>query len=84
MRFRRVPEGNAMMLSELAESMFRFSPSSDAWRDFAADCRERLGVASLTDVAGVDTPTDFSDYWLSVVWGDGGDYAPDGARTLIR
>jgi hypothetical protein len=40
----------AMMLSELAASMFRFSPTSDAWKDFAIDCRERLNVASLTAV----------------------------------
>jgi hypothetical protein len=35
-----------MMLAELATAMFRFSPTSDAWKDFAMDCRERLNVAS--------------------------------------
>jgi hypothetical protein len=58
------------MLSELAAAMFRFSPSSDAWKDFATDCRERLDVASLTAVAGVDTPADFSEYWLAVAWSE--------------
>ena len=50
-----------MTLAALCDAMFRFSPASDAWKDFAADFRERLGVASLTSVAGVDTPADFSD-----------------------
>jgi hypothetical protein len=68
-----------MMLSELAVAMFRFSPTSDAWKDFATDCRERLNVASLTAVVGVVTPADFSEYWLSVAWGDCEDYDDDGA-----
>ena len=72
-----------MTLSALCDTMFRFSPVSDAWKDFAADCRERLGVASLTNVAGVDTPADFSDYWLSVAWGESGAYDADGSREKI-
>ena len=70
-----------MTLSELATVMFRFSPTSDAWRDFSTDCRERLGVASLTAVAGVEAPADFAEYWLSVAWGDSADYDADGVRT---
>jgi hypothetical protein len=73
-----------MMLSELAAAMFRFSPDSDAWRDFATDCRERLNVASLTATAGVDTPADFAEYWLAVAWGDSEDYDADGARAMIH
>jgi hypothetical protein len=73
-----------MMLSELAAAMFRFPPDRDAWRDFAADCRERLNVASLTAVAGVEAPADFADYWLSVARGDNEDYTADGERTIIH
>ena len=73
-----------MMLSELAAAMFRFPPASDAWRDFAADCRERLNVASLTAVAGVDTPADFSEYWLVVAWGESEDYTASGERAIIH
>ena len=73
-----------MMLSELAAAMFRFSPESDAWRDFAADCRERLNVASLTAVAGVEAPADFADYWLTVVRGDNEDYTANGERAIIH
>jgi hypothetical protein len=79
-----IRSGNAMMLSELAEAMFRFSPGSDAWKDFATDCRERLNIASLTAVAGVDTPADFSEYWLTVAWGESEDYDTDGARAVIH
>jgi hypothetical protein len=61
-------------LSELAAAMFRFSRMSDAWKDFAIDCRERLNVASLTAVAGVETPADFSEYWLSIAWKESEDY----------
>jgi hypothetical protein len=60
----------AMSLTELATSMFKFPPGSDAWKDFAADCLERLAVASLTAAARVDAPADFSDYWLSVAAGE--------------
>jgi hypothetical protein len=74
----------AVMLSELAAAMFRFSPMSDAWKDFATDCRERLNVASLTALAGVETPADFSDYWLSVAWGESEDYYAEGARKIIH
>jgi hypothetical protein len=70
-----------MMLSELTEVMFRFPPDSDAWRDFTVDCRERLNVASLTAIAGVEAPADFADYWLSVAAGDNEDYAANGERT---
>jgi hypothetical protein len=73
-----------MMLSELAEAMFCFPPMSDAWKDFAADCRERLNVASLAVVAGVEAPADFADYWLSVASGENEDYSADGARAKIR
>jgi hypothetical protein len=48
------------------------------------DCLERLAVASLTAAAGVDTPADFSDYWLSVVAGESEDYDAEGARAMIR
>jgi hypothetical protein len=74
----------AMMLSELAASMFRFSPTSDAWKDFAIDCRERLNVASLTAVAGVEAPADFADYWLAVAWGESEAYDADGSRAIIH
>jgi hypothetical protein len=74
----------AMMLSELAASMFRFSPTSDAWKDFAIDCRERLNVASLRAVAGVDTPADFSEYWMAVAWRESEDYDAEGARAMIH
>jgi hypothetical protein len=80
----RTDGSEAVMLSELAAAMFRFSPMSDAWKDFAIDCRERLNVASLTAVAGVETPADFSEYWLSVAWGESEDYEADGARAIIR
>jgi hypothetical protein len=73
-----------MMLSELAAAMFRFSPGSNAWKDFATDCRERLSVASLTAVAGVDTPADFSEYRLAVAWGESEDYDNDGVRAIIH
>ncbi len=73
-----------MTLSELCDKMFRFSPTSDAWREFASDCHETLGVASLTDVAGVDAPSDFSDFWLSVVAGESSEYDADGTRAMIR
>jgi hypothetical protein len=73
-----------MMLSELAAAMFRFPPDSDAWHDFATDCRERLNVASLTAVAGVDAPADFADYWLSVAHGENEDYTANGERAIIR
>ena len=73
-----------MALSELATAMFRFSPASDAWKDFAADCRQRLNVASVTNIAGVDAPTDFAEHWLSVATGERQDYDGDGARALIR
>jgi hypothetical protein len=73
-----------MMLSELAAAMFRFSPLSDAWKDFATDCRERLNVASLTAVAGVEAPADLADYWLSVAAGENEDYNGDGARSIIH
>jgi hypothetical protein len=73
-----------MMLTELATAMFKFPPGSDAWKDFAADCLERLGVASLTAAAGVDAPADLSDYWLSVAAGESEDYDAEGARAMIR
>jgi hypothetical protein len=73
-----------MTLSELSNAMFRFSPTSDAWKDFAADCRERLKVSSLTAAAGVDAPADFSDYWLSVATGASEDYDAEGTRAMIR
>jgi hypothetical protein len=73
-----------MMLSELATAMFRFSPTSDAWKDFATDCRERFNVASLAAVAGVETPAYFSDFWLAVAWGESEDYDEAGARAMIR
>jgi hypothetical protein len=73
-----------MTLSELTTAMFRFSPRSDAWKDFAADCRERLNVASVTGAAGGDAPTDFAEHWLSVAMGESQDYDGDGARALIR
>ena len=73
-----------MMLSELAAAMFRLPPDSDAWRDFAMDCRERLNVASLTAVAGVEAPADFVDYWLSVAHGENEDYRADGERAIIH
>jgi hypothetical protein len=73
-----------MTLSELAEAMFVFPPTSDAWKDFATDCRERLNVVSLAAVAGVEAPADFSDYWLSVASGESEDYNADGARAIIR
>jgi hypothetical protein len=57
-----------MSLSDLSTSIFRLSPTGDAWRDFAPSCRERLDVATLAETAGVDTPMDFSEYWLSVAW----------------
>jgi hypothetical protein len=79
-----IRSGDAMMLSELAQAMFRFSPMSDAWKDFATDCRERLNVASLTAVAGVDTPSDFSEYWLAVAWGESEDYTANGERAIIH
>jgi hypothetical protein len=49
--------------------MSRFSPASDACKDF----RERFNVASLTAVAGIDAPGDFSEYWLAVAWGESED-----------
>jgi len=73
-----------MMLSDLSNAMFRFSPPSDAWKDFVADCRETLNVASLTAVAGVETPADFSDYWMSVANGESVDYDEEGVRAMIR
>jgi hypothetical protein len=73
-----------MMLSELAATMFRFSRTSDAWKNFVIDCRERLNVASLTAVAGVEAPADFANYWLAVAWGESEDYEADGARAIIR
>jgi hypothetical protein len=48
------------------------------------DCRERLNVASLTAVAGVDTPTDFSEFWLAVAWGERDDYGAEGARAILQ
>jgi hypothetical protein len=35
----------ATTLTGLASVMFKFPPDSDAWKDFATECRERLGVA---------------------------------------
>jgi hypothetical protein len=78
------PYVSPMTLTDLAAAMFKFPPDSDAWKDFAADCRERLNVASLTSTAGVDAPTDFSEYWLSVAWGENVDYDVAGNRTMIR
>ena len=46
-----------MTLSDLTAAMSKFPPDSDAWRDFTANCRERLNVTSLTSTAGVDAPT---------------------------
>jgi hypothetical protein len=73
-----------MTLSELADAMFGFPPLSDAWKDFAADCRARLNVDSLTEVAAVEAPADFADYWLSVAAGENEDYNADGARSIIH
>jgi hypothetical protein len=64
--------------------MSKFPPDSDAWRDFTANCRERLNVTSLTSTAGVDAPTDLAEYWFSVAWGESMDYKADGARAVIR
>jgi hypothetical protein len=72
------------MLSKVAAAMFRFSRTSGAWNDFAIDCRERLNVASLAAVAGVETPAYFSDFWLAVAWGESEDYDEAGARAMIR
>ena len=33
---------------------------------------------------GVDTPADFSEYWLGVAWGESEDYDADGARSIIH
>jgi hypothetical protein len=41
-------------------------------------------VASLTAVAGVDTPADFSEYWLAVAWGESEDYDADGPGAIIH
>jgi hypothetical protein len=73
-----------MTLSELANAMFAFPPMSDAWKDFADDCRKRLNVDSLTEVAGVEAPADFADYWLSVASGESEDYDAEGARAVIH
>jgi hypothetical protein len=73
-----------MTLIELASALFKFPPDSDAWKDFTADCHERLNVASLTGAAGVDAPDDFSDYWLMVAAGESDDYDAHGTRALIR
>jgi hypothetical protein len=43
-----------------------------------------LNVASVTETAGVDAPTDFTEHWLSVATGEPQDYDADGARALIR
>jgi hypothetical protein len=68
-----------MTLSDLATAMFKFSPDSAAWKNFAEDCLQRLNVASLTAATGVDAPADFSDYWLSVAAGESEDYDAEGA-----
>jgi hypothetical protein len=73
-----------MTLSELTNAMFAFPPMSDAWKDFAADCRERLNVASLAEVAGIEAPADFADYWLSVASSENEDYDAEGGRAIIR
>jgi hypothetical protein len=53
-------------------------------KNFAADCGERLNIAPVTEVAGVDAPTDFAAYWLSVATGESQDYDGHGAWALIR
>jgi hypothetical protein len=73
-----------MMLTELATAMFKFPPDSDAWKDFAEDCLQRLAVASLTAAAGVDAPADFSDYWLSVAAGESEEYDDAGVSAIVR
>jgi hypothetical protein len=53
-------------------------------KNFAPDYWERLNIAPVMEVAGVDAPTDFAAYWLSVATGESQDYDGHGAWALIR
>jgi len=68
-------------LEFLSIAMGRFRETSDAWRDFAVDCGERLNVSPNSDPTGVVVPPDIWEYWLAVSRGANGDYDESGNRT---
>jgi hypothetical protein len=74
--------GNAPdQFETLALAMGRFSNESDAWRDFAADCEERLTVSPRGGPTNTVVPDDIWEYWTSVAAGTNPDYDKNGKRT---
>jgi hypothetical protein len=65
----------------LAFAMGRFADESDAWRDFTADCEERLTVTPRGGPTSTVVPADIWDYWASVAAGTNPDYNQSGKRT---
>jgi hypothetical protein len=58
----------------------RFSPESDAWQNFVAECQMRFRTPSVLGENRI-VPDSIWDYWLVVATGDSCDYDADGART---
>jgi hypothetical protein len=66
----------------LALAMGRFPNESDAWRDFTADCEERLTVTPRGGPTNTVVPNDIWQYWASVAAGANPAYDRDGRRTV--
>ncbi len=65
----------------LVMAMARYPETTDAWRDFSADCEERFNVSPHGGPASILVPAEIWDYWLSVSRGINNDYDARGART---
>jgi hypothetical protein len=78
----KAPFGSGVNQFEtLALAMARFPDQSDAWRDFTADCQEKLAIATQGDPANAVVPDKVWAYWTSVAEGENADYDHTGKRT---
>jgi hypothetical protein len=66
----------------LALAMARFPNETDAWKDFTADCEERLTVTPRGGPTNTIVPNDIWEYWASVAAGANPDYDRSGRRIV--